>query len=150
RCTVVPGRAVASSTARKVACAARTGSENAAATMSAFSSHQREELDLGGGRLLGLCGARGAQPLANRREQHAFERLLPFGALHQRVAIGDQLRLLLVAAEHIAEADLAGRKLHGGARDRDFADIEWRAVAADAAAHHHKAAFGLAQLVMLR
>ena len=70
-----------------------------------------------------------------------------FIRLHQRVAQRDHPRLLPVAAERVAKADFAGRKPHRRARHRGLAEIERRAVAADAAAHHHQAVFRLAQIL---
>src|SRR5262249_44048171 len=146
----VPGRAVASSTARDVDCAPSPGSENAAATISALAPHQREELDLGGRRLLRPHRARRVDAAADRREHDALENVAALVALHERVAIGDQLRLGLIASEHVAEADLAGRELDRRARPGRLAEIERRAVAADPPAHHDEAAFGLADLPVRR
>ena len=65
--------------------------------------------------------------------------------LDQRVAQRDQLRLVAIAAERVAEADFAAGEPHRGARHRGFAEIERRAVAADPAAHHHQPVLRLAQ-----
>ena len=71
-------------------------------------------------------------------------------ALPQRVAQRDQTRLFLIAAEHVGEADLAGRKLHGASRHRGFAEIEGGAVPADPAAHHDEPGFGRADFRVRR
>src|SRR6266567_3753084 len=57
---------------------------------------------------------------------------------------------LPVAAERVAEANLAGRKPHRRARHRGLAEVERRAVAADAAAHHDEAILGFAQALVGR
>ena len=54
--------------------------------------------------------------------------------LQQRIAKRYGACLAAVAAKHIAKADDAGCKLDCGARDGGFADIERRAIAANAAA----------------
>src|SRR6478609_8886557 len=50
----------------------------------------------------------------------------------------------------VAEADFSGRKPHRRARHRGLSEVERRAVAADAAAHHDQAIFWLAQVFMRR
>src|ERR1700741_4310751 len=90
---MLPGRAVASRIARKVDCADRTEWGKFAAGISAFSSHQREELHLGGGGLPLLRFARGLEPRSKRRKHGTLDRLAMGFALHQRVAQRDQLRL---------------------------------------------------------
>jgi hypothetical protein len=71
-----------------------------------------------------------------------------FIRLHQRVAQRDHPRLLPVAAERVAEADLAARQPHRRARNRGLAEIERRTVAANTAAQHDQAVLRLAQILM--
>ena len=69
-------------------------------------------------------------------EARAIGRRLP-----QRIAQRRKPRLAVIAAEHMAKADLAGREPHRAARDRGLAQIERGSVATDAAAHHDEPAF---------
>ena len=59
-------------------------------------------------------------------------------------------RALATLAERVAETNFSARQPHRGARHRRLAEIERRAVAADAAADHDQAIFRLAQVFMGR
>ena len=111
---MVPGRAIASSTARNVAWAANTGLERSAAAMLNLPPHQREELDFGRGDLFGLQLALGVQPFANRRDDVALDAIPVCVVLDERIAERHQPRLGAVASQHIAEAHFvrsqAGRR----------------------------------------
>src|SRR5262249_14397809 len=146
-CTL-PGRASALSTARKVACADRTGFANPAAMRSILAPHEREELDLGGGDLLRLALPRGVKTPADRRYHVVLNRVAIAWCLYERVAQRDQACLRGIAPEHIAETALAAFELDGGARHRGLAQVERRPVASDATAYHDQSALGRAQLLV--
>lgn len=88
--------------------------------------------------------------LTQRGDNVPLDRRAEITGLHQRIAQGDQPRLLTVASERVAETDLAARKPDRRARHRGFAEVEGRAVAAGPAAQHDEAVFGRPQILMGR
>src|SRR5829696_8627543 len=142
-------------TDRKTDCADNTLSANPAGNsatlvMSALTPHQCVEIDPRRRSFLRLA----VSPFDYRRTQRCndlcFDRVSELSRLHHGIAQRDQPRLLPVAAQRVAEADLAGRQPHRGTRHRRLAEIERRTVPADAAAHHDEAVLGLAQVFMVR
>src|SRR5262249_44434019 len=119
----VPGDAIASSIARKAACVASTefggpaelAGDASTVDISVLPAHQREEVDLRGGGLLGLAAARRPEAGADRCHHLVFHGGAIASALHQCVAQGDEMRLVAVAAEHVADAGLAALQPHRGA-----------------------------------
>src|SRR5882724_4998569 len=113
----LPGRAIAFITQRKVDCADNTLSANpagnsATVVMSALTSHQCVEIDPCRGGLRGLSVSFFDHRRTQRRDHLGFNRGREFVRLHHGVAQRDQLRLVTVAAERVAEADFSGRKPH--------------------------------------
>src|SRR4029450_616371 len=101
---MLPGRAIASITERKVDCADNTLSANpagnsATGVMSALTPHQRVEMDPCCRRFRGLA----VSPVDHRRTQRCddlgFDRGSEFVRLHHRIAQRNQPRLLWIAAQ---------------------------------------------------
>src|SRR3982751_3977923 len=135
---MLPGRAIASITDRKVDCADSTLSANptansATVVMSALTPDQCIEIDPCRRGLRGLAVSFFDHRRTQRRDHLGFNRGRKFIRLHHGVAQRDQLRLVTVAAERVAETDFSGRKPYRGARNRGLSEIKWCAVAADAA-----------------
>lgn len=66
--------------------------------------------------------------------------------LTKRVAESNEARFDLVAPQHMAVTDLPGVQHEGGAGNRCLAKIEWRAIAANATAHHDEPDLRRAQI----
>src|SRR4051812_23369570 len=134
---MLPGRAIASMTDRKTDCADNTLSANPAGNsetlvMSALTPYQRVEIDPCCRGFRGLAVSFFDHCRTQRRHDLGLNRGREFIRLHHGVAQRDQLRLLTVATERVAEADLSGRKPHRGARNRGLSEVEGRSVAANA------------------
>src|SRR3569833_2909055 len=153
---ILPGRAIASITERKVACADGTLSEKPAERSALadmllpFTSDHRVAVDPRRSGLSREPVAARQHGLAQRRDDLHLDQAGMGLGLDQRVAERNQPRLFAVTPQRITKAEFAARKPHGSARYRGFAKIEWRAVAPDPAAHHHEPVLGLAQLHMRR
>src|SRR6478736_9240145 len=105
---MLPGRAIASITDRKVDCADNTLSANPAGNsatlvMSALTPHQCVEIDPRRRGLRGLAVSLFDHRRTQRRNHVGFNRGYEFVRLHHGVAQRDQLRLVTVAAERVAE-----------------------------------------------
>ena len=96
------------------------------------------------------CSRASTSAACSGRDEFGLDLVTVGGVLPERVGDRRQFCLLLVAAERVAMADLAGGNPDGGAGDRHLADIEGRAAAADAAAHGDQAGFGTAQKFRFR
>ncbi len=92
----------------------------------------------------------GGDPVVDRRQQRGFDEVLRGALLPEGVEDCGEPRPLAVGAERMRVADCAGGEPHGGARDGHFAEIEGRAAAAYAAAHHDEACLRTAHRLGLR
>ena len=91
-----------------------------------------------------VCGILGGDALADRRDDADLDDVAIAAALPERVELRDHQRARRVAAEDMAEADLAAVDPHHGAGHGHLAEIEGRAAAADPAAGHDQAGLGRA------
>src|SRR6185312_1839244 len=115
---------------------ANPAGNSATLVMSALTPYQCVEIDACCRGLRGLAVSLFDHRRTQWRDHLGFNRGCEFVRLHHGVAQRDQLRLVAVATERVAEADFSGRKPHRRARHRGLSKVERRAVAADAATHH--------------